>query len=74
MGEVGIWMQVNHLLGMDEAPARFGKATDGASFSLYLDQIIGPMSALHLILQLEMTNLLTEYKLIAHLMLTEAEL
>ena len=74
MGEVGFWMQVNHLLGMDEAPARFGKVTDGASFSLYLDQIIGPMSALHLILQLEMTKWLTDNKLIVHLMMTEAEL
>ena len=67
-------MQVNHLLGLAGACARFGKPTDGVSLSLHIDQIIGPMSALHLIFQLEMTSLLTEYKLIAHLMLTEAEL
>ena len=67
-------MQVNHLLGLEEVLARFWKATDGVSLILYLDLIIEPMSALHLIFQLELTNLLTEYKLIAHLMLIEAEL
>ena len=67
-------MQVNNLLGLAGACARFGKPTDGVSLSLHLDQITGPMSALHLILQLEMTKRLTDNKLIAHLMLTEAEL
>ena len=61
-------------LGLDATSARFGKATDGVSLSLHLDQIIGPMSALHLILYLEITKRLTDNKLIAHLMLTEAEL
>ena len=67
-------MQVNHLLGLAGACARFGKPTDGVSLSLHLDQITGPMSALHLIFQLEMTKRLTDNKLIPHLMPTEAEL
>ena len=36
-------------LGLAGVCARFGKPTDGVSFSLYLDQITGPMRALHLI-------------------------
>ena len=56
------------------ATARFGKPTDGVSFSLHLDHITEPMSALHLILYLEMTGLLTDNKLIAILMMVEAEL
>ena len=67
-------MQVNHLLGLAGACARFGKPTDGVSLSLHLNQITGPMSALRLILQLEMTCLLTDNKLISLLMMTEAEL
>ena len=67
-------MQVNHLLGLEATSVRFGNPTDGVSFSLHLDQIIGPMSALYLILQLEMTCLITDNKLIALLMMTKAEL
>ena len=67
-------MQVNNLLGLAGACARFGKPIDGVNLSLHLDQITEPMSALHLILQLEMTCLLTDNKLIALLMMTEAEL
>ena len=67
MVEGGVWDVGKPIfLGLDAASARFGKATDGASLSLYLDQIIGPISALHLIFQLEMTNLLIEYIFIAH--------
>ena len=34
---------------MEATTARFGEATAGVNFSLYLDQIIRPMNALHLI-------------------------
>ena len=34
---------------MEATTTRFGEATAGVKFSLYVDQIIRPMNALHLI-------------------------
>ena len=66
-------MYVSSSLGMAGAFVRFGKPTDDARFSLHLDQITGPMSALHLIFSWRW-HVLTDKKLIALLMMTEAEL